>query len=423
MAQSSKLVCGEQIAFSTAFVEALAPLTAVARPASAALWQQGRWGILPILARWRQSDLDAVAHASHEKDAERSPDGKLAIRARAQGIVGGSQELVAGAAGGLPGRAAREGVCRYPSAATLRRDARRSALLALKPTTPARTSAPRAHPFEPTPRLGPTHPALEPTPYPYVSGECSQVLKGHSDAVKRTMAVEALKEEKVRIGKEMRVEIASRMKEESLKKRERVADSHSKVFEERKKKQGAVRARVEHERKHRVAIGEAAKIVRAQNKERTKATVRKQEQAAKDFAAHVRHETRPEVRQEGRELYQGMRDHVAAAERDKAEMDRREVEGMQDAYRQRASVVKQSVDELRASSRASREGLMEAKARAATEAREKLREARERKEQNDEMVRQAKASLHDDIASWSKQSIVHPGQLESVVNWKTRSRG
>ena len=44
-------------------------------------------------------------------------------------------------------------------------------------------------------------------------------------------------------------------------------------------------------------------------------TIRLQEQAARDFAARVRYETRPDVRNETREFFQAQRDDTCAEEK------------------------------------------------------------------------------------------------------------
>ena len=53
----------------------------------------------------------------------------------------------------------------------------------------------------------------------------------------------------------------------------------------------------------------------SQRKEHAKSTQRREEQAAKDYAARVRHETRPEVRLEGREMFQAQRDAMVQSEK------------------------------------------------------------------------------------------------------------
>ena len=140
-----------------------------------------------------------------------------------------------------------------------------------------------------------------------------------------------------------------------------VEKSHSQVFDARKKKQGAVRARVEREREQAIAIGEAAKVARAVRRERTKETVRREEKAAKDYTARVRYETRPEVRQESSDLFQAQRNAAAEAARMKQERERAEVAEARERYMQAATDVRSKVEGLHASTKASKDSLVEAR--------------------------------------------------------------
>ena len=79
-------------------------------------------------------------------------------------------------------------------------------------------------------------------------------------------------------------------------------------------------------------VGAAAKVERAKRREDNLATVRKQEQQAKDYAAQVRFETRPDVRRVTREHFKARRDYVCEKERQKQEQDRQERQRNLDSF-------------------------------------------------------------------------------------------
>lgn len=242
----------------------------------------------------------------------------------------------------------------------------------------------------------------------FLAEQHEKVLKGHQQAVERQQAIEALKQVKREMGSEMRAQLEAKLAQEREVKREFVAASHSTVFDARKKKQTAVKARQMAEREHAVAIGEAAKIARAERKEIAKATVRREEQAAKDFTSQVRYETRPEVRQVGADMFQAQRDKAADDARAKARRDSAALRAAQEAYLARAEQVKERVESLHASTRASREALAEARRLQARGLRAKLNREGERKHEMEEVVKQQKQELHDSIYGWSKSSVVVP---------------
>ena len=174
----------------------------------------------------------------------------------------------------------------------------------------------------------------------FLKGQHEKVLKGHQQAVERAVALEALKRNKRSVGVEMREQFERKWKDELQRKREFVEKSHSVVFDARKKKQVAVKARKQYEQEQALAIGEAAKIARAERREQTKATVRKQEKEARDYTSRVRYETRPAVRQESSDLFQRQRNEIAEELRQRHEMERQEVQQTREAYLQKANQVR-----------------------------------------------------------------------------------
>ena len=235
-----------------------------------------------------------------------------------------------------------------------------------------------------------------------------KVLRGHQQAVERQEAIEALKHVKRKMGSEMRKEIEKKMLAEEQKKREYVAAAHNTVYDARKKKLIAVRARQQAERANAIAIGEAAMQQRADRREQTKATVRREEQAAKDYTSQVRYETRPEVREEGAKMFQAQRNDIAEAARQKAQADADAMKKAQLAYLQAADKVKERVEALHASTRASKESLAEKRREDAEKLRNQMQEKARLKAERDAKATRGKQQLHDEILTWSKTSVVGP---------------
>ena len=242
----------------------------------------------------------------------------------------------------------------------------------------------------------------------FLAEQHKKVLRGHEQARERAIALEDLKQTKRQVGSEMRQKLAKRWKEELIKKREFVEKSHSAVFDARKKKQGLVRTRLQAEREQAIQIGAQAKIARAERREQAKATVKREEQAAKEYTERVRYETRPEVRKEGKDLFQAQRDAIAAEAREKLEEERRQMAVQRERYMNMASGVKARVDEMHASTKAAKERLAEARRQDAATVRATLNAERERKRQHDEESRENKQALHDEIHTWSIFSFSEP---------------
>lgn len=208
------------------------------------------------------------------------------------------------------------------------------------------------------------------------------------------------------MGSEMKVALEEKLADERERKKSYVEARHHKVFQERSKKQAAERDRIKAKTDNAIAIGLAAQKARAERKEETKATVRREEQAAKDYAAKVRYETRPEVREEGASFFQALRTEAAENARQKAQVEREDVLRARDAYQQMASKVKSSVDELHAASHASRAELLEKRRSDAYDLKERLNAERERKKEIDAWNAERKKSLHAEVHTWRYESQV-----------------
>ena len=239
----------------------------------------------------------------------------------------------------------------------------------------------------------------------FLEGQYEKVLRGHEQAVVKAEALELLKRKKRNMGTTMRAHLERKWSEEKQRKKDFVERSHSVVFEARKKKQVAVRARKLAEQEHAIQIGEAAKILRAERKEQAKATVREQEIAAREYTARIRYETRPEVREESHDLFQQQRNAAAEAARKKLDKERRDVMKQREKYLDSASQVKSHVAALHRSTQRSRDNLAETRRQEAQQLRQALEAERQRKAKLEEARKQEKKSMHDEIKTWKDDSV------------------
>ena len=250
----------------------------------------------------------------------------------------------------------------------------------------------------------------------FLQGQHAKVLKGHLQAVERVEALEELQRNKRFEGLQMRSQLEHKISRAQRKQREWVESSHAAVYNARKKKQGAVKARLQEERVQAVATVEAAKIARAQRKEQTKATVRRQEQAAREYTAKVRYETRPEVRQESSAHFEAQRKAVARQQRQRAEHAKQAVATKRQEYLDAANKMRSHVGELHAHARSSREHLHEIRRQDADRVRARLDAERHRKAELEASHQQTTRALHQEIRSWKEKSTV-PEQEAVKSSW------
>jgi hypothetical protein len=141
--------------------------------------------------------------------------------------------------------------------------------------------------------------------------------------VDTSLALEALKSLKREVGHDMRERVQTAWHQTQSNNQHRAALVSGKALEARRVKEAETAARKEEQRRNATMIAIKAKDERRRRREESLATVRAQEQAAKDFAAQVRFETRPDVRRETRDFFQAKRNAVYSEERDKQAQDRR----------------------------------------------------------------------------------------------------
>ena len=167
-----------------------------------------------------------------------------------------------------------------------------------------------------------------------------------------------------------------------------------------------MQARQKFEKEHAVAIGEAAKVARAQRRERALATVRREEEAAREASAKVRYETRPEVRQESAALFEARRKALAEESRQKHEAEQRKAMALRKEYLDAAGRVRSNVKNTRSSTQNAREALAEARRQEADKMREQLEAERRRRQLQESSLLKSKREQHNSIRAWEFESAI-----------------
>ena len=170
----------------------------------------------------------------------------------------------------------------------------------------------------------------------------------------------------------MRQRILEMYETEQEKKKAYVESCHTVVFDARKQKLAQTQARKEYERVNAIAIGQAAKVARAERREQAKATVKREKEAAREYTSRVRYETRPELRQDSAAYFRTMREDKAEAQRQERQMAGQEVAEARRAYIEAANRVRNNVETLHSRSHAAREAAADAKRQAALAVRRAL---------------------------------------------------
>ena len=133
--------------------------------------------------------------------------------------------------------------------------------------------------------------------------------------IERVKAAEALAQQKREVGVQMRIQLKAAYEAEQAKTQKRMKIIAAKTLHVRQVKKEETAKRHEEARVHGHMIALQAAEERQERKEQSLATVRAQQKAARDFAAQVKYETRPDVRKETREFFQAQRKAVCAHER------------------------------------------------------------------------------------------------------------
>jgi len=232
-----------------------------------------------------------------------------------------------------------------------------------------------------------------------------KIRHSHSQEMDAAMAVETLKSLKREDGKDMRSDFEDAWLGELDKKRAHAAKGRERVLEAKAAKEVKVHERMIWKSDKAAEASAIAKIERAKRREWTKATQRAEMKAAKAFTARVRHETRPAVRQEGRNMFQMQRDAIVAGERARQKHDRRQIESTKKQFLSDHSSLREEVQRLDAVAKAARGQLAEVRTHAADDFRFKMSKERERKRQVYAAIDHHKKSAHDAIFDWNTASV------------------
>lgn len=221
-------------------------------------------------------------------------------------------------------------------------------------------------------------------------------------------AVELLKYQKRYQGWEMKTEIKQKWELEQVKKAKFAEKANKRATSFKKRKARATTQR--HKEQHDISIAAsiASKVERSQRREESLSTKRAQEDQAKHQAAQVRFETRPEVRQEGREMFQAQRNATTAEVKQMLEENALKIAQQKNAYLEKQISIKKKVDALKAASLGSREGLRENRKQQATELRSLLEHERARMLELKDAAKQEVAAKHDSVYMWHALGIVEP---------------
>ena len=206
----------------------------------------------------------------------------------------------------------------------------------------------------------------------------------------KRISIEAFKALKRETGVEMRSKLRRAYDDVQAEKEKRAAIVSEHTLKTRREKTIEVQERNELKRRTAVAVGLQAQEERRRRREESLKTVRKQEQAAKDFAAQVRYETRPDVRKETRDYFQAMRDGICASEKEKQNLDRKEIESHRQQFLDRAHYWKDDRNTTKEQTQIAREKLYEKRHKLANKLRNQLQEDQER-------MRQAQADVKREI--------------------------
>lgn len=221
-------------------------------------------------------------------------------------------------------------------------------------------------------------------------------------------AVELLKYQKRYQGWEMKTEIKQKWELEQVKKAKFAEKANNRATSFKKRKARATTQRHKEQHDLSIAASIASKVERSQRREESLSTKRAQEDQAKHQAAQVRFETRPEVRQEGREMFQAQRNATTAEVKQMLEENALKIAQQKQAYLEKQISIKHKVDALKAASHGSREGLRENRKQQATELRSLLEHERARMLELKDAAKQEVAAKHDSVYMWHALGIVEP---------------
>ena len=176
----------------------------------------------------------------------------------------------------------------------------------------------------------------------------------------------------------------------------------------KKKKHRQTEARHKEAAKHSMTAAVAGKVERAQRREQSLATKRFAQQQTQEYAAQVRFETRPLVRQESREYFQAQRDAIVAKEKQLSNAHALKIQAQKAAYLRKQEAMKAKVDQMHKIARQSRDELYDKRWCEAESLRQQLAIEQQRKEQSDNQALIQTRQKRDEIYTWAKLGTIGP---------------
>jgi hypothetical protein len=255
----------------------------------------------------------------------------------------------------------------------------------------------------------------------------SRVTLFKAEEIERIESMEAFKATKRQLGVDMRVELRGafdKVQAAALRVRQ---DARTETLRVRKAKEAETAARKIAAKENAEKIAVEAQAERAQRRKDAQATVRKQAQQIREIAAHVRYETRPEVRKESRGFFQAQRDQLCEDERLRLEQARLERKREELSYVHHAALIASDTRIANEAMRESRRRLSERRQQEAAALRTQRALNEERKWRATESLEAAYRSRHDSVVIErfvsSRDSWGDEDDLENVSQLSSRSAG
>jgi len=242
----------------------------------------------------------------------------------------------------------------------------------------------------------------------FLARQSERIEKSRQQKEETTYAVEQLKYKKRYEGWEMKSEMKKAWQEAQTAKSTFAQTANKRVHSAKKRKARMTSMRHRELAEHSMAASVATKVERSQRREQALSTKRSEEQLAKEYAAQVRYETRPEVRQEGRDMFQAQRNATTASVKRMQEENASKIAQQKQAYLEKQEMIKAKVESMHAVARASRGDLVEERKQKAAEMRRHLEAERARKEEQQAKASEEVKSKRDAVYVWHKLGIVEP---------------
>ena len=249
----------------------------------------------------------------------------------------------------------------------------------------------------------------------FLEAQQEKVEAARQQEARKRQQEELLKYEKRYAGWEMKVKQQEMQLAEEEKRKQFASSANKRANFAKTRKARASKERLEGEAKALKATNAAAKEERAQRKELAKVTQRAEEEKARQYTAQIKFETRRELREEGKTLFQAQRDAIVAAEKAKQQEDAKVIEETRQRYLQRKWELKTKVESLHAEAKQARGRLDEQRRQDAADMRSMLEAERQRKKQQQEAAMAAKRGMRDELYSWKKEGIIGPAEAGSSM--------